>query len=161
LNLAILHQIMQNINYYFKLLTNFNTKIFAIQKSSDRYCMASFCTGTCSVIGAFTEAGMIQLAGTLLADFLTLAQIQARNQHWHFFLGLLGLSFLLEIAKKIVIEQRKIGEEQRMIVQAIFFETSAQFQSQNPQKISQEIFLLIPGQPASHLHNWDLQKGNV
>ena len=47
-------------------------KYLQSKKSSDRYCMASFCTSTCSVIGAFTEAGMIQLAGGLWAEFLDL-----------------------------------------------------------------------------------------
>ncbi len=123
--------------------------------------MASFCTGTCSVIGAFTEAGMIQVAAGLQTEFLDWGLDSGQESTSAFFLGLPGPLFLLEIAKKIVIEQRKIAEEQRMIQQTIFFKTFAQSQSQNPQKMSQEIFLVISRQPASHLCNWDLWKGNL
>ena len=102
--------------------------------------MASFCTDTCSVIGAFTEAGMIRLAGGLWAGFLDHGPDSGWESTLAFFLGLPGPLFFAGDCKEDCDRADKIVEEQRMI-----FETSAQFQSQNPQKMSQEIFWLFPG----------------
>jgi len=52
--------------------------------------MASVCKGTCSVIGAFTEAGIMRLA-SLREEFLDLGWDSGRAST--FFLGLLGPLF--------------------------------------------------------------------